>query len=70
MSNLKTLKQVAPILNVKPVTLYRLCKNREIPYRKVGCKIMFSDEDIQQYLSSTFVKPTTTGGENERAANL
>jgi excisionase family DNA binding protein len=57
MSNLRTLKQVAPILNVKPVTIYRLCKNREIPFRKVGGKIMFADEDIQQYLAGAKVEP-------------
>ena len=68
MPNLKTLKQVAPILNVAPVTIYRLIKAREIPYRKVGCKFMFADEDIQQYLSSTKVEPI--GRENATAANL
>lgn len=71
MSNLKTLKQVAPILNVKPVTVYRLCKNREIPFRKVGCKIMFADEDIEQYLNSTKVEPVTVtaGGVGNGTAN-
>ena len=64
MPSLMTIKEVAPILNVKPVTIYRLIKQREIPFRRVGHKILFSDSDLQQYLDSTKVEPIPAGGKN------
>ena len=70
MSNLLSVKQAAPLLGVKCVTLYRLCKQREIPYRRIGNAIKFSDADIAQYLNSTFIEPVTAGGKNATAANL
>ena len=70
MSNLINIKAASVLLNVQPVTIYRLCKQREIPYRRVGHKIMFSDDDISQYLNSTFVEPVSSGRGNAAAANL
>ena len=54
---LKTVKEVAHLLNCAEITLRRLISARRIPYHKVGCRYMFSDEDISEYLLSVKVEP-------------
>ena len=63
-SNLKSIREVAPLLNCAEVTIRRLIKARKIPYRKVGSRYLFAPEDVQQYLDSVKAEPVTaaTGG--------
>ena len=63
MSNLKSIKATAPLLNCAEITLRRLIKARKIPFHKVGSRYLFSDENIQQYLASTKVEPLAAGGQ-------
>jgi excisionase family DNA binding protein len=63
MSNLKSVKATAPLLNCAEITLRRLIKARRIPYLMVGCRYMFSDEIIQDYLRQVKVEPLAVGGE-------
>jgi len=55
-SNLKTIKEVAPLLNCAEITLRRLIAARKIPYHKVGCRYLFSEEDIFEYLNNVKVE--------------
>ena len=64
MSNLKSIKEVAPLLNCAEISVRRLIRARKIPFHKVGSRYLFSEENIQQYLNSTKVEPMT-GGVNE-----
>jgi excisionase family DNA binding protein len=63
-TNLKSVREVAPLLNCAEITLYRLIKARKIPFRKVGSRYLFDSTDIEQYLSSVKVEPMT-GGKDE-----
>ena len=55
MSKLLSVRETAPILNVAIITLRRLIKKHEIPYHKIGRRHLFTEEDIQNYLSQTAV---------------
>jgi excisionase family DNA binding protein len=61
-TNLKSVREVAVLLNSAEITLYRLIKARKIPFRKIGSRYLFSDEDVQQYLSASKVEPVVEGG--------
>lgn len=52
-----TVEQVAKILNVTPKTVYRLVNSREIPYVKLGYRILrFKQEDINKYINQHTIK--------------
>jgi len=63
-SSLKSIREVAPLLNCAPVTIRRLIAARKIPFRKIGSRYLFTDEDIRQYLDAVKAEPVTavTGG--------
>lgn len=48
--NLITPKELTSILNISMATVYRLVDGRKIPFFKVGGRLRFSKEDIDQYL--------------------
>jgi len=56
-SSLKTIKNVAEFLNCSEITVRRLIAARRIPYHRVGCRYLFSDEDISEYLRFSKVEP-------------
>ena len=56
-NNLKTIKEVASLLNCAEITLRRLISARKIPYHKVGCRYLFSEDDISEFLQRVKVSP-------------
>ena len=64
-SQLKTIKEVAPILNCAEITIRRLIAARKIPYHKVGHRYLFSDDDISEYLLRVKVEPIAAGDKHE-----
>ena len=53
---LKTIKEVAPILNSSETTIRRLIRRRQIPFRQVGRRIFFTDNDLNEYLQNIKVE--------------
>ena len=51
MSELKTIKEIAPILRAAPVTIYRLIRMGELPCTKVGRRFLFSEKNIAEFLT-------------------
>jgi excisionase family DNA binding protein len=51
-----TVKETAERLGISPSKLYQLTSRKQIPHYRIGGKILFSDEDIQAYLSSCKVE--------------
>lgn len=45
-------EEAAKILHIAPEVLTRKCRNGEITFKRSGRKYLFSDEDINNYLSS------------------
>ena len=60
-SNLKTIKELSPILNCAEITIRRLIAARKIPYHKIGYRYLFSEEDIREYLNHIKVNPIAVG---------
>jgi excisionase family DNA binding protein len=50
MSEIITLKEVAKYLRVRPVTIYKLCKEQKIPAMRIGNRWRFMKEDIDNWI--------------------
>jgi len=55
MPNLFTIQEAAPKLHISVITLRRLIKRKDIPYRRIGKKYMFTEEDILKFISKASV---------------
>lgn len=51
MPELKTIEEVATMLNISTRTVRRLCSAGEIPHIYVGNQIRFDETDLQNYLN-------------------
>lgn len=49
---LYTVEEAAELLRVSEDKIYRLRRAGEIPHHKIGGTVLFSEEDIQDYLDS------------------
>ena len=56
---LLSVSQTAKELNVSEITVRRLIRLRRIPYRKIGDRYLFSQEDIALYVESVKVPATS-----------
>ena len=52
---LLSVSQTAEKLGISECTLRRLIRHRRIPYRKIGDRYLFSQEDIDLYLETVKV---------------
>ena len=57
MIQLLTVKQVADILRVSEMTVYRIIASRKLASYKVGGSYRIRPEDVRSYLDSCAVKP-------------
>lgn len=57
-SNIKlfTTDDLAKILNVSKVTIYRLVETRKIPFYKIKGSIRFAEKDIHDYLATNRIE--------------
>ncbi len=60
MTDLFTVQQVADKFEVHPNYVRKLAKKGELPARKIGNEWRFTEEDLQQFLESAKVNPSTT----------
>ncbi len=52
---LLTIKEISKILKISESTLYRWVHKRAIPFVKLGGKLLFSQDDIQEYIKKNSV---------------
>lgn len=53
MSSLWTVKEVADLLNVRPLRIYELVCDRQIPFTKIGLRqLRFDPAAIRQWLDA------------------
>jgi excisionase family DNA binding protein len=50
-------RQLAEILNISKVGVYRLTEQRKIPFYKIGGSIRFDRADVMEYLKRNRVDP-------------
>jgi excisionase family DNA binding protein len=50
-----TIKETAPVLSVAEITLRRLLRKGEIPHHRIGSRYLFTESDIEEYLSTAKV---------------
>lgn len=49
-SVLKTEAEFCEIVGCKPLTAWRLRKERKVSYRRIAGKIRYTDQDIQEFI--------------------
>lgn len=52
MTKLYTVKEVADMLRLTPVSIYIKIKNGKIPYVRIGRSIRFSEDNIKDIIKS------------------
>lgn len=52
---LLTIDELSTILQTSKSTIYRWVHKREIPFVKLGGKLLFSQEEIQEYIKKNSV---------------
>ena len=53
-SKFLTVAEVAAVMRVSKMTVYRLVHNGELPAVRVGRSFRVSEEDVNEYLKSSF----------------
>lgn len=51
-----TVQEVASLLRVSPMTVYRLIKSADLPAVRVGRSFRVRDSDVDQYLESRYIQ--------------
>ena len=57
ISKLYNIDQIAEILNVSKITVYRLVETRMIPFYKIKGCIRFTENDVLEYLDKVRIEP-------------
>jgi excisionase family DNA binding protein len=61
-TRLFTVAEAAKQLRTSPTTMYRLVRDREINFRRVGKgRLLFTQEDLDAYIAAT-LRPAVTRG--------
>ncbi len=55
-SRFLTVAEVASMLRVSTMTVYRLIKGGQLPAARVGKSYRVSEEDVDRYLASTYTQ--------------
>ncbi|MEN3132677.1 helix-turn-helix domain-containing protein [Bacillus albus] len=50
-------KDVADLLGVCCVTIYRMCRQKKIPHNKIGARYIFNRVTIERWLEENEVSP-------------
>lgn len=52
-SNMLDIKQLSEYLNISVSLIRKLIRKKEIPYNKIGVKLLFSKNEIDKWLNET-----------------
>ncbi len=55
MKNLYNINDLSKLLNLSASTLYRWVHKKEIPFVKLGGRLLFEEEKIQEYIKKNSV---------------
>jgi excisionase family DNA binding protein len=54
---LKTISEIADTLRLKPSTIYHMTARKEIPFYKIGSRVLFDPDKVEEWLQSKAVEP-------------
>ena len=57
LPQLYTIDQIAVILAVSKITIYRLVESRQIPFYKIKGCLRFTEPDVLAYLANSRIEP-------------
>lgn len=55
MKNLYNINDLSKLLNISTSTLYRWVHKKEIPFVKLGGKLLFDEDEIQEFVKQNSV---------------
>jgi excisionase family DNA binding protein len=59
---LKTIDEIAEKSRLARSTLYKLTSTRAIPFLKIGARVLFEEEKVDEWLAAHRVEPTEVAG--------
>ena len=57
MGNMMTLQETADFTRLAPSTLYKYVSSRRIPFVRIGTKLLFSRDVIEEWIMAQAVEP-------------
>ena len=57
MSNLIDIQEASKKLNLKTSTLYKYISSRKIPHVKLGARVLFSEDRLDEWVKEHSVEP-------------
>ena len=63
-----TVSQIANLLQLNEMTIYRMVKAGELPYHQIGRMMRFRNDDVEQFLSQHRVPQRERKGKRKREA--
>jgi len=57
LPKLLSIQDVSEVLNLAPITLYKLVSAKRIPFVKLGSRVLFVPEQIAAWIEERSVKP-------------
>ena len=57
MKGLLNIDEMAELLRLKPKTIYKYTSNGQIPFYKVGNRVLFKEDDIWNWVMTKKVEP-------------
>jgi excisionase family DNA binding protein len=63
MSNLISIEEAASYLGIKKSTLYKYTCSRKVPFIRIGTRVLFSKELLENWIKSHIVEPVISKNE-------
>ncbi|MBT3182295.1 MAG: helix-turn-helix domain-containing protein [Deltaproteobacteria bacterium] len=67
MKHLLTVKEAAEYLRLAESTIYKMVSRRDIPFMKIGTRVIFDLEMLAEWVEAHTVQPV--GGKRRRVSN-
>ena len=59
MENLMSIEEAAEYLGLKVSTIYKYTSSRKLPFIKIGSRVLFSREILEDFIRAHIIEPVT-----------
>jgi excisionase family DNA binding protein len=66
MSGLMSIEEAAEYLGLKVATIYKYTSSRRLPFVKIGSRVLFTREKLEEFVKNHIVEPVTNTAEYKK----